>query len=89
MKPSMKAVMGGFAGLALAACASTAVADNSDAGISEADVVAAQTEWGNGIVAIASVHSADGDYKTRATEHINALYAYGDTAVLFIPTLSA
>ena len=91
MKLSMKAVMGGFAGLTLAACASTAVADNADAetGITEADVVAVQTEWGNGIVAISSVHSSDGDYKARATEHINTLYAYGDTAVMFKPTLAA
>ena len=76
MKPSMKAVMGGFAGLALAACASTAVADNSDAGISEADVVAAQTEWGNGIVAIAAVHTEGGDFAARATAHINTLNDY-------------
>ena len=78
MKNSMKAVMGGFAGLTIAACATRAVADDSTAmsnGITEADIVAAQTEWGNGIVAIASVHSADGDYKTRATEHIKELYA--------------
>lgn len=92
MNNSMKAVLGGFAGLAIAACASTAVADNSETtatGITEADVVAAQTEWGNGIVAISSVHSSDGDYKARATEHINTLYAYGDTAVMFKPTLAA
>jgi len=92
MNNSMKAVMGGVAGLAIAACASTAVADNADAvatGITEADVVAAQTEWGNGIVAISSVHASDGDYKARATDHINSLYAYGDTAVMFKPTLAA
>ena len=76
MKTSMKAVLGGFAGLAIAACASTAVADNAAAsGITEADVVAAQTEWGNGIVAIAAVHSEGGDFAERATEHINTLYA--------------
>ena len=91
MRLSMKAVMGGTAALALAACASTAVADNADTatGITEADVIAAQTEWGNGIVAIASVHSEGGDFAARATEHINTLYAYGDTAVMFKPTLAA
>ncbi|MEM9938706.1 MAG: phosphoribosyl-AMP cyclohydrolase [Pseudomonadota bacterium] len=92
MTNSIKVVMGGFAGLALVACASTAVADNADetaAGITEADVVAAQTEWGNGIVAIAAVHTADGDFAARATEHINTLYAYEETAVMFKPTLAA
>ncbi len=59
------------------------------ADITEADVIAAQTEWGNGIVAIASTHSAGGDFEARATEHINTLYAYGDTKVMFKPTLAA
>ncbi|MEM7767532.1 MAG: phosphoribosyl-AMP cyclohydrolase [Pseudomonadota bacterium] len=59
------------------------------AGVTEADVVAAQQEWGEGIVAIASVHTAGGDFAARATEHINTLYAYGDTAVMFKPTLAA
>ncbi|MEL6727938.1 MAG: phosphoribosyl-AMP cyclohydrolase [Pseudomonadota bacterium] len=91
MNSSMKVVMGGLAGLALAACATTAVPEDvvADDGITDADVVAAQIEWGNGIVAIASVHAADGDYAARATEHINTLYAYGDTAVMFKPTLAA
>ena len=53
------------------------------------DVVAAQEEWGNGIVAIAKVHSEGGDFKARATEHINSLYAYGETPVMFKPTLAA
>lgn len=91
MRTSMKLIAGGAASLALAACVSTAVADNTEASasISEADVVAAQTEWGNGIVAIAGVHSAGGDFEARATEHINSLYAYGETPVMFKPTLAA
>ncbi|MEL6665546.1 MAG: phosphoribosyl-AMP cyclohydrolase, partial [Pseudomonadota bacterium] len=90
MRTIIKAAFGGAAAIAMAACATTASADNSDAaGITEADVVAAQTEWGNGIVAIASVHSEGGDFAARATEHINTLYAYGDTAVMFKPTLAA
>lgn len=91
MTTKLKAVLGGFAGLTLIACTTQATADHDKAkmaGITEADVVAAQTEWGNGIVAIASVHSADGDYATRAKEHISTLYAYGDTAVMFKPTLA-
>ena len=92
MNNSIKAVSGGFAALAIVACASTAVAENADestAGITEEDVIAAQVEWGNGIVAIASTHTAKGDFAARATEHINTLYAYGDTPVMFKPTLAA
>lgn len=95
MSISSKAGLSSFAGLAIAAAMTTAHADSADtdvaaaAGITEADVVEAQTEWGNGIVAISSVHSADGDYKKRAKEHIKTLYAYGDTAVMFKPTLAA
>ena len=57
--------------------------------ISEQTVIDAQQTWGNGIVAISAVHSEGGDFAARATEHINTLYAYGDTAVMFKPTLAA
>ncbi|MDJ0921721.1 MAG: phosphoribosyl-AMP cyclohydrolase [Henriciella sp.] len=92
MNNNMKAIKGGLAGLVLVAGASTAAADNADAtseGISKEDVIAVQTEWGEGIVAISSVHAAEGDYKARAKKHIKSLYAYGDTAVMFKPTLAA
>lgn len=79
-----KALITTATGIAMTATVATAAA-----GISEEEVIAAQTEWGNGIVAIASVHSEDGDYAARATEHINTLYAYGDMAVMFKPTLAA
>lgn len=70
--------------------AATAFAmDRSNNAISKADVVAAQTEWGNGIVAISKVHKKDGNYKSRAAQHINELYAYGLTDVMFKPTLAA
>jgi hypothetical protein len=81
--------------LALAAC-SDANADGADAAsdggveITQAAVEAAQKEWGEGIVAIAKTHTDEGDFKARATEHINTLYAYGDdSAVMFKPTLAA
>ena len=57
--------------------------------ITKADVVAAQKEWGNGIVAIAKTHKENGDFKARATEHIHSLYAYGLTDVMFKPTLTS
>jgi hypothetical protein len=74
---------------AIAACATTANANNPANGITKADVIAAQQEWGEGIVAISSVHTAGGDFGARATEHINDLYAYGMTDVMFKPTLAA
>jgi len=74
---------------AIAITATAYAVDRSDNTISKADVVAAQTEWGNGIVAISKVHKKDGNYKSRAAQHINELYAYGLTDVMFKPTLAA
>lgn len=81
--------------LALAACTDTANADGTDgaadgAGVTEEQVLAAQKAWGEGIVAISKTHTDEGDFKARATEHINTLYAYGDDGkVMFKPTLAA
>ncbi|MEO1029492.1 MAG: phosphoribosyl-AMP cyclohydrolase, partial [Pseudomonadota bacterium] len=57
--------------------------------LTEQAVIAAQQSWGDGIVAISKVHSENGDFKARAEEHINTLYAYGETAVMLKPTLAA
>ena len=57
--------------------------------ISKADVIAAQQAWGEGIVAISKAHSDGGDFKARATQHINTLYAYGGADVMFKPTMAA
>lgn len=72
-------------------CASTQTGHDSHGGfvITEADVLEAQREWGQGIVDISRVHAQGGDYKARATRHINTLYAYGITDVMFKPTLAA
>merc|ERR1719428_1043436 len=48
----------------------------------------AQTAWGDGIVNIAAAYP-DGDYVQTATDHINTLYAYEQSKVLFKPTLAA
>ena len=56
--------------------------------ISDQDVIDAQIAWGEGIVAIASTHTEGGDFKARATDHIETLYAYGDADVMFKPTLA-
>merc|ERR1711966_503120 len=50
-------------------------------------VLTAQKAWGDGIVKIAASHTAGEDYTAVATEHIDTLYAYGKTDVLFKPTL--
>merc|ERR1719387_1284248 len=52
-------------------------------------VEAAQQAWGDGIVNIAAAHTSGGDYVQAATDHINTLYAYGLSPVLFKPTLAA
>lgn len=81
----------GAASLALAACggdeATTAQTANP---ITAADVEAAQQAWGEGIVAIGSIFTEEGDYSARAAEHIATHYAYGEGAtILFKPTLAA
>merc|ERR1712149_138965 len=44
---------------------------------------------GDGIVNIAKTHTDGGDFVQAATDHINNLYAYGISDVLFKPTLAA
>ena len=57
--------------------------------ISEQAVIDAQKAWGEGIVAIAKTHADGGDYAARATKHIKDRYAYGETNVMFKPTMAA
>ena len=57
--------------------------------VDEADINNAQKAWGDGIVAIASAHSNGEDYVSIARNHVETLYAYGLTNVLFKPTLAA
>merc|ERR1719182_1202550 len=52
-------------------------------------VLAAQQAWGNGIVAIASAHTNGQNFTQTAVDHIETLYGYGTTPVLFKPTLAA
>jgi hypothetical protein len=57
--------------------------------ISEAEVVEAQREWGDGIVRIGRVYSEKGDYRRAAIDHISELYGYDLGLVLFKPTLAS
>ena len=86
----------GISTIALAACSETATSDAAvgeaaGAAITAAEVEAAQTAWGEGIVAIGKVHSENGDVRAAADEHIKKFYNYADadSTVLFKPTLAA
>jgi len=57
--------------------------------ITEQDVLNAEREWGEAIVAIGKAYQAGGDYRTAAGEAIDRLYAYGLAEVLFKPTKAA
>ena len=52
-------------------------------------IEAAQLAWGEGIVQISAAHTAGDDYVKVAHDHVDTLYAYGLTPVLFKPTLAA
>ena len=56
--------------------------------VTVADVENAQKEWGEGIVAIAAAHSSEGDYIGRGRLHVESLYAYDISPVLFKPTFA-
>jgi hypothetical protein len=62
---------------------------NHDQSITKEEVIAAQQEWADGIVDISDVYVAEGDYRERARQHINELYAYEQGEVLFKPTLAS
>lgn len=85
------ALLVGAASMVLVGCNNAGAAYEAKAqpAITKSDVLAAQKAWGDGIVAIGDVFMSEGDYTARASEHINELYAYGKTDVLFKPTLAS
>ena len=56
--------------------------------VTVADVENAQKEWGECVVAIAAAHSSEGDYIGRGRLHVESLYAYDISPVLFKPTFA-
>lgn len=56
--------------------------------ISIEDVEKTQQAWGDGVVEIAAAHSSGGNFTERARIHVETLYAYGITPVLFKPTMA-
>ena len=75
--------------LSVSAIAMAIATSAAAGGVSEESVVEAQKAWGEGIVAIAAAHTAGEDFEGRAKEHIDTLYAYGATDVMFKPTLAS
>jgi len=66
-----------------------AISTPAAAHITEDDVLKAQKAWGEGIEKISQVFMDEGDYKKAASDHIDTLYAYGISEVLFKPTLAS
>ncbi|MCH2183603.1 MAG: hypothetical protein MK108_16515 [Mariniblastus sp.] len=52
-------------------------------------VTSAQEVWGAGVVQIGNAYTNNEDYTQTATDHVNNLYAYGMSPVLFKPTKAA
>jgi hypothetical protein len=57
--------------------------------VTATEVEEAQRAWGDGIVAISAAHSSGEDYVGLAKNHIDTLYAYQISPVLFKPTMAA
>ena len=74
---------------ALAIMLASAPALGSDKPITSDEIAAAQQAWGAGIVAIGAAKVSGGDYRTAAQNHLDTLYAYGESPVLFKPTKAA
>ena len=55
----------------------------------EEHLATAQKAWGDGIVRISTAHKNGEDFEQVAKEHIQNLYNYGASPVLFKPTLAA
>lgn len=57
--------------------------------ITKESVIAVQNQWGEGIVRIGAAFTEKQDYTAVAKEHIDTLYAYDFSPVLFKPTKAA
>ena len=57
--------------------------------VTATEVEEAQRAWGDGIVAISAAHSSGEDYVGLSKNHIDTLYAYQISPVLFKPTMAA
>ena len=74
---------------AAAMVATAGLANAGTSGLTAESVTELKKAWGEGIVNIGSIYKKGGDYKAAAKEHIEQFYAYGDSEVLFKPTLAS
>ncbi|QUJ75399.1 phosphoribosyl-AMP cyclohydrolase [Sulfitobacter albidus] len=74
---------------ALVLVATAGMASAAAPELTEDRVTELKKAWGEGIVNIGAVYTAEGDYEAAAREHIEKFYAYGDETVLFKPTLAS
>ncbi|MEL6751757.1 MAG: hypothetical protein AAFO70_06725, partial [Pseudomonadota bacterium] len=76
--------------LVLAASAGVAQAGmKTSAELTEKKVTELKKAWGEGIVKIGSIYTEGGDYRAAAQDHIAKFYAFGESDVLFKPTLAS
>ena len=74
----------------VALVASVGIASTASAhSLTSGQVTDLKQAWGEGIVKIGAVYSEGGDYEAAAREHIEQFYAYGESEVLFKPTLAS
>ncbi len=66
-----------------------AYAQDAQAPITEAEVLAAEASWGTGLVEIGDIYTKGGDYTAAASKFIDTHYAFKDGTVLFKPTKAA
>lgn len=85
IRPIALTALVAFAATTVAATAGT----KGTADLTEAQVTALKTAWGEGIVKIGKTHKKGGDYRAAAQKHIEQFYAYGESPVLFKPTLAS
>lgn len=85
IKPLALTALVATAGMSAAAFAGS----NASADLTKAEVTALKTAWGEGIVKIGATHTEGGDYRAAAKAHIEEFYAYGESEVLFKPTLAS
>merc|ERR1712137_385076 len=57
--------------------------------VTKEQVLAAQQAWGDGIVRISDAYLMGRDFERVARDHINTLYGFGHSPVLFKPTLAS
>ena len=74
------------AAISAALAASSASASSA---LTESEVTKLMAAWGDGIVKIGSIYTEGGDYKSAAEAHIKEFYAFGESPVLFKPTLAS